>query len=189
MTEIREELHARLEEIARRNEWKKGLCDYCKGLDTLDVDNADFLLSEIARLAEQLRVSKENKTRYMASFAETNEHNTRLQAELQTEQEEVLRLQHWVQDLQRGMYINCVYCGHRYGPNSEVPASMADVLKEHIEQCPKHPMSKLKQEIADLKEQIRLLNVTISEDDIIVADLNRKIAEKHIERGKEIKGN
>ena len=43
-----------------------------------------------------------------------------------------------------GMYINCVYCGHRYGPDSEVPAAMADVLKEHIEQCPKHPMSALK---------------------------------------------
>lgn len=50
----------------------------------------------------------------------------------------------WVDDLQAGMYINCVYCGHRYGPEDEVPATMADVLKEHIEQCPKHPMSELK---------------------------------------------
>jgi len=54
------------------------------------------------------------------------------------------RLKAWVDDLQSGMYINCVYCGHRYGPDSEVPASMADVLKEHIEQCREHPMSKLK---------------------------------------------
>lgn len=50
-------------------------------------------------------------------------------------------MQRWVNDLQSGMYINCVYCGHRYGPNSEVPAAMADVLKEHIEQCPRHPLS------------------------------------------------
>lgn len=56
------------------------------------------------------------------------------------------RLQNQVDDLQSGMYINCVYCGHRYGPNTEVPATMADVLKAHVEQCPKHPMSALKAE-------------------------------------------
>lgn len=49
----------------------------------------------------------------------------------------------WVDDLQSGMYINCVYCGHRYGPENSTPASMADILKAHIEQCPKHPMSAL----------------------------------------------
>lgn len=53
------------------------------------------------------------------------------------------KLQQWVSDLQSGMYINCVYCGHRYGPKDEVPASMADVLKKHIETCPDHPMSNL----------------------------------------------
>ena len=53
----------------------------------------------------------------------------------------------WIDDLQAGMYINCVYCGHRYGPEDEVPASMADVLKEHVESCPDHPMSKLKAEL------------------------------------------
>jgi len=53
------------------------------------------------------------------------------------------RLEKWVNDLQAGMYINCVYCGHNYGPDNEVPATMADILKEHIEQCPEHPMSKL----------------------------------------------
>lgn len=54
------------------------------------------------------------------------------------------KLETWVNDLQSGMYINCVNCGHRYGP--KVPATMADVLKEHIEQCPEHPMSALKAE-------------------------------------------
>lgn len=61
------------------------------------------------------------------------------------------RLKQWVNDLQSGMYVNCVYCGHRYGPERDTPASMADILKEHIEQCPEHPMSKLKQEIAKAK--------------------------------------
>jgi len=62
-------------------------------------------------------------------------------------QEENERLKIWVADLQSGMYINCVYCGHRYGPEDEVPASMADVLKQHIEECPEHPMSKLKAKV------------------------------------------
>jgi len=61
------------------------------------------------------------------------------------------RLQQWVDDLQSGMYVNCVYCGHRYGPEDKVPSSMADALKAHIEQCPKHPMSALKAELATYK--------------------------------------
>lgn len=54
------------------------------------------------------------------------------------------RLKAWVADLQSRMFINCVYCGHQYGPNDKVPSSMANVLKAHIEVCPEHPMSKLK---------------------------------------------
>lgn len=64
---------------------------------------------------------------------------------------ELERMQRWVDDLQSGMYINCVYCGYRYGPADEVPATMADALKQHIEQCPKHPMSALKAENAALR--------------------------------------
>jgi len=65
---------------------------------------------------------------------------------------EIGRLRQWINDLQAGMYINCVYCGHRYGPDSEVPASMADVLKAHIEQCPEHPLSHAKARIKELEE-------------------------------------
>lgn len=64
--------------------------------------------------------------------------------------EEIERLTQWVNDLQAGMWINCAYCGHRYGPDDRIPVAMADVLKEHIEVCPKHPMSQLKVEIANL---------------------------------------
>ncbi|HUV84241.1 MAG TPA: hypothetical protein VMV86_00945 [Methanosarcinales archaeon] len=66
---------------------------------------------------------------------------------IEAQQQEIDRLYRWVSDLQRGIYVNCVYCGHRYGPESDTPVSMADVLKEHIEQCKEHPMSKLKHEI------------------------------------------
>lgn len=53
----------------------------------------------------------------------------------------IRRLRRWVGDLHSGMYINCVYCGHRYGPSDQVPATMAEVLKEHVEKCPEHPMA------------------------------------------------
>ena len=67
------------------------------------------------------------------------------------------RLQNWVNDLHSGMYINCVYCGHQYGPAEQTPVAMADVLKEHIERCPQHPMSALKTENKRLREALRNL--------------------------------
>lgn len=68
--------------------------------------------------------------------------------------EEVARLRAQVADLQSGMYINCVYCGHRYGPKEDTPATMADVLKAHVEQCPAHPMSELKRRNEELERII-----------------------------------
>lgn len=67
-----------------------------------------------------------------------------------TSGEEIARLQKWIDDLQSGMYINCVYCGHRYGPNDPESPPMREVLEKHIESCPKHPLSLAKEEIARL---------------------------------------
>lgn len=75
------------------------------------------------------------------------------QDEVERVQNENARLTQWVSDLQSGMYVNCVYCGHRYGPGETTPVSMADALKAHVEQCPKHPMSALKSEIAALRAE------------------------------------
>jgi DNA-directed RNA polymerase subunit RPC12/RpoP len=61
-------------------------------------------------------------------------------SKIETPQAEISRLKRWIDDLQSGMYINCVYCGHRYGPRDKVPTSMADALKLHISECVKHPM-------------------------------------------------
>jgi hypothetical protein len=80
-----------------------------------------------------------------------------LMQDLADANEEITRLKQWIDDLQSGMYINCVYCGHRYGPDDEVPCSMADALKEHIEKCPEHPMSKLKKENAELQKELNNL--------------------------------
>ena len=60
----------------------------------------------------------------------------------------IRRLRGWVNDLQAGLYVNCVYCGHRYGPDTETPVSKAQVLKEHIKVCPDHPMSTLTRDLA-----------------------------------------
>ncbi len=53
------------------------------------------------------------------------------------------KLRAWVADLQAGTYVNCVYCGHRYGPLQTTPVSLAEVLKKHIAVCPDHPMAQL----------------------------------------------
>jgi hypothetical protein len=66
------------------------------------------------------------------------------------------RLEMWIDDLQSGMYINCVYCGHRYGPMDEVTIPMRKQLEQHINSCPKHPLSKARDEIAKLKQQMEV---------------------------------
>ena len=68
--------------------------------------------------------------------------------------QEIERLSQWVNDLQSGMYVNCVYCGHRYGPREDTPVAMADVLREHIEQCPQHPLSAAKAQIERLTKTL-----------------------------------
>ena len=70
-------------------------------------------------------------------------------------EDENKRLKQWISDCQSGMYINCVYCGHRYGPAENTPCCMADVLKKHIEECPEHPMSHLKKELDKLMDFIK----------------------------------
>jgi hypothetical protein len=70
---------------------------------------------------------------------------------------EIERLKNWVNDLQSGMYVNCVYCGHRYGPSEKTPVSMAEMLRQHIEVCPEHPMSKCKKENERLQEEVKVL--------------------------------
>lgn len=69
--------------------------------------------------------------------------------------DEIARLRQWVEDLQSGMYVNCVYCGHRYGPDDTTPVSMADALKEHVEKCPEHPMSHLRSQLEAAREQLQ----------------------------------
>jgi hypothetical protein len=59
------------------------------------------------------------------------------------QRKQISQLSKWVDDLQAGMTVNCVYCGHRYGPDPGTPVAMADMLKAHIARCDKHPMARL----------------------------------------------
>ncbi len=54
-------------------------------------------------------------------------------------------LKAWIKDLLSGMYVNCVYCGHRYGPGAG-----ADVLHEHVKYSG-HPLCAANKTIARLK--------------------------------------
>jgi hypothetical protein len=56
------------------------------------------------------------------------------------------RYKQWAADLQSGLYVNCVYCGHRYPP-SNTP-NVADALKRHIAHCEEHPMSGMRKALA-----------------------------------------
>lgn len=92
--------------------------------------------------------------------------------------QELERLQRWVNDLQSGMYINCVYCGHQYGPKENTPVSMADVLKAHIAVCPQHPMSALRRELDELqKEYDYAINTAHNSFSLVntVCELYRKV--------------
>jgi hypothetical protein len=63
--------------------------------------------------------------------------------------EELAVAEQWVDDLQSGMYINCVYCGHRYGPDDgDHLVSMRDALEAHIAICEKHPLAECRRKLA-----------------------------------------
>lgn len=92
--------------------------------------------------------------------------------------EDLDRYKKWITDLQSGMYVNCVYCGHRYGPDNETPVAMADVLKAHIAECPEHPLSQLRRAVVDAIDLIQndLIDegVTLLEQAVAVEDQPRK---------------
>lgn len=116
-------------------------------LRALDRERAK-LKAEVARLNEQRAYSAQVSQMEAAALKTANEKATKMETELARLSAELATANQWVNDLHSGMYVNCVYCGHRYGPLYKIPATMADALKAHIEQCPKHPMSALKAELA-----------------------------------------
>lgn len=80
------------------------------------------------------------------------------------------RLKQWVRDLQDGCWVNCVYCGHRYGHEKDTQVAMADVLKQHVEQCPDHPMAALKARTTKLETAMRQASEIMSRQQIGAVD-------------------
>lgn len=68
--------------------------------------------------------------------------------------QEIRRYQIWVDDLQSGMHVNCVYCGHRYDPNTTEPLTKQEALKAHVAICPQHPVSALLTSLKELQQHI-----------------------------------
>lgn len=82
----------------------------------------------------------------------------------------ILRLKGWLADLQSGMYVNCVYCGHRYGPGETTPVAMADALKAHIMKCPEHPASAMRTMLIKAREM--LLDQQAMPDNSLIDEIN-----------------
>ena len=70
-------------------------------------------------------------------------------------------VERWVDDLQSGLFINCVYCGFRYGPRDthveslddpKATASMRDALTAHVQRCSKHPLATVEQRVVTLEK-------------------------------------
>lgn len=100
-------------------------------------------------------------------------------AEIDALEADVAEARKWVNDLHSGMYVNCVYCGHRYGPKDEVPATMADALKAHIERCPKHPMSELRAMIVALERVLMAAHTDIGHW-VQLAERQRKVMDQNL---------
>jgi len=124
------------------------------------VEGVDDAVEELMSCAE-IRYVKDGNLSYEYIEFQKVRMSQILNALVASKDAEIQRLQGWVNDLHSGMYINCVYCGHRYGPIEDTPVAMADVLKEHIENCPKHPMSKLKVENQQMIEKIEQMYAEI----------------------------
>lgn len=62
------------------------------------------------------------------------------------------RLQKWVKKYQPHFFAKCSLCGHPYWPVNDVPDNPTELLKDHIENCPEHPMSALKRKNEQIME-------------------------------------
>lgn len=116
----------------------------------LKIDRLKTKLSEYTKMAD---IHEENQSLLIGDLEAFKKSNAEDHELMEAMTAKIDQLQTWVDDLHSGMYINCVYCGHRYGPDTE-EGIMSEVLHEHIKDCPKHPLSKALAEIVQLKIQM-----------------------------------
>jgi len=114
----------------------------------------------IERLEEQVSKHRQWQSDAEHMVMECRAKNTSLCREIDVLRRENERLRQWVNDLQSGMYINCVYCGFRYGPDDEVAATMQESLHDHIAECPEHPLGQYRKA---LKTALRICRDALQE--------------------------
>jgi len=116
----------------------------------LKIDRLKTKLSEYTKLAD---IHEENQSQLMGEIKNYETVVANDQELLAIVMSQMGSLLEWIDDLHSGMYINCVFCGHRYGPDTE-EGVMSDVLHEHIAVCPEHSLSEALAEIEQLKKDM-----------------------------------
>lgn len=118
----------------------------------------DLMYRVLLERSEQIKSGIDERRRTLQSVLDNASANVEAKRERSPREwrDECERLRMWVNDLQSGMYINCVYCGHRYGPDPGTPVAMADVLREHVEQCPEHPLAQLRATVVEFLNGLRV---------------------------------
>jgi len=143
--------YAEIDRLTAKNEkLRNGICK--DGCVYLEVDKKAINHHIEVRQQQQQRIQQ--LERQLMEDSRWPAEEKELRQKIQQLEGEKVKMQQWVNDLQSEMYINCVYCGHRYGPKKNTPVAMADVLKKHIEKCPKHPMSELKTKYKQLEAEL-----------------------------------
>jgi len=113
-----------------------------------------------------------------------------LKGQLRDANAEVERLKKQVADCQSGMWVSCIYCGHRYGPKATTPVTQADLLTKHAEQCSKHPMSTLRAEVERLEKQLADTQATagrLQTDCDRLTGENARLETMRVERANELR--
>jgi len=139
--------------------WREGAYDGFNGNDfareflsrDMSIDALEDTLHEYTKLAD---IHEENQSQLMGELEAFKKVNAEDHELMEAMSATITRLRCWVDDLHSEMYINCVYCGHRYGPDTKETRAMSEVLHAHVAVCPEHPLSAALAEIEQLKQDM-----------------------------------
>ncbi|NUP13831.1 MAG: hypothetical protein HOW73_47965 [Polyangiaceae bacterium] len=98
---------------------------------------------DVARRIESIDVRIEEST---------DEDDLKLATDYRVTLEALKEARAWVRRLRDNRIVTCVYCGHAYPPGSETHG--AEVLKEHIRSCEKHPMREIELALKDARDAL-----------------------------------
>lgn len=153
-----EDSHCQCIYCMARNKWNKEADEYNQWHE-LGKDEKDKLIYKFSKYKikdkEKIKnqdeeIKKEMKTLFF------QEELRNLQEKIKCLEKKNKKMHDWIDDLQSGMYVNCVYCGHRYGPKDSTPCSMSEILQRHVEVCTEHPMHKFRVRVKELLQKIDL---------------------------------